>query len=266
MSGETAAYIGLGSNLGNREKNINKALDAIAADKHIKLFRTSSIIETKPLMDSASSPRAGNKQRDYLNSVAEIKTNLKAVSLLKILKKIETKLGRKLTNEKWSSRTIDLDILLFGNKNIHKKNLVIPHRQMHLRSFVLKSLCELDLQTVHPVLKESVSVLYSRLNGRDFYFDENRPQLISIAGVIGAGKTTLAEGLRDLFGFRLIKEAYDANPFLSKVYAGQKSLALDSQMFFLLSQCDQLKPDSFTGRDVAVSDYIMDKEMIYARL
>ncbi|MGB8226999.1 MAG: 2-amino-4-hydroxy-6-hydroxymethyldihydropteridine diphosphokinase [Sedimentisphaerales bacterium] len=266
MSGETTVYIGLGSNLGSREKNINKALDAVAADKHIKLFRTSSVIETKPL--------TGNKQRDYLNCVAEIKTNLKAVSLLKILKKIETKLGRKESNpfdklragEKWSSRTIDLDILLFGNKTVHKKNLVIPHRQIHLRSFVLKGLCEIDSQLVHPVLKESVSVLYSRLNGRDFYFDENHPQLISIAGVIGAGKTTLAEGLRDLFGFRLIKEAYDANPFLSKVYAGQKSLALDSQMFFLLSQCDQLKPDSFTGRDVAVSDYIMDKEMIYARL
>jgi deoxyadenosine/deoxycytidine kinase len=137
---------------------------------------------------------------------------------------------------------------------------------MHLRSFVLKSLCELDSQLVHPVLKESVSVLYSRLNGKDFYFDESCPQLISIAGVIGAGKTTLAAGLRDIFGYRLIKEAYDTNPFLAKVYAGQKSLALDSQLYFLLSRCEQLKPDSFSQDGVAVSDYIMDKEMIYARI
>jgi len=258
MSGETSAYIGLGSNLGDRKKNITKALDALAADKHIKLFRTSSITETKPLAEKT--------QRDYLNLVAGIKTTLKADKLLKVLKKIETSLGRKKQNEKWSSRTIDLDILLFGNKTIHKKDLRLPHRQMHLRSFALKGLCELDSQLVHPVLKENVSVLYSRLGGKDFYFDADRPQLVSVAGVIGAGKTTLAEGLKNIFGFKLIKEAYDSNPFLAKVYAGQKSFALDSQLYFLLSRCEQLKRENLSADTDFVSDYIMDKEMIYARL
>jgi deoxyadenosine/deoxycytidine kinase len=137
---------------------------------------------------------------------------------------------------------------------------------MHLRSFVLRGLCELDGQIVHPVLGENVSVLYSRLSGKDFYFDTDKPQLVSIAGVIGAGKTTLAEGLRDVFDFRLIKESYDSNPFLPKVYAGQKSLALDSQLYFLLSQCEQLRPENLSADSVAVSDYTMDKEMIYARI
>ena len=137
---------------------------------------------------------------------------------------------------------------------------------MHLRSFVLKGLCELDGQIIHPVLQEDVSTLLGRLNGKDFYFDPDKPQLISIAGVIGVGKTTLAEGLRNLFDFRLIKESYDSNPFLPKVYAGQKSVALDSQLYFLLSRCEQLKPDSFPPGSVAVSDYIMEKEMIYARI
>ena len=258
MPDEITAYIGLGSNLGDKEKNIKKALQLLAAAKYIKIFRSSSIIETKPL--------AEKKQRNYLNCVVQIKTNLKADKLLKVLKKIEASLGRKESKEKWSSRTIDLDILLFGNKIVRKKELVIPHRQVHLRSFVLAGLCELDSQLIHPVLKESVSVLYSRLNGKDFYFDVAHPRLISIAGVIGAGKTTLAEGLRDVFGFRLIKEAYDTNPFLAKVYAGQKSLALDSQLYFLLSRCQQLRPDSFVPDSIAVSDYIMDKEMIYARI
>lgn len=258
MPSEVSAYIGLGSNLGSREKSITKALNAIAADRHIKLFRISSITETKPL--------AEKKQRNYLNCVAEIRTNLKADKLLKVLRKIEISLGKTKLKEKWASRAIDLDILLFGNKTVRKKNLVIPHRQMHLRSFVLKSLCEIDSQLVHPVLKESVSVLYSRLSGKNFYFDADKPQLVSIAGVIGAGKTTLAAGLRDIFGYRLIKEAYDSNPFLAKVYAGQKSFALDSQLYFLLSRCEQLKPDGFSQDNVAVSDYIMDKEMIYARI
>ena len=258
MPAEVAVYLGFGSNLGSREKNIKKALDALAADKHIKLFRTSAITQTKPL--------AEKKQRNYLNCVAQIKTSLKANKLLKVLKKIELRLGRKELKQKWSPRTIDLDILLFGKKVVRKKDLCLPHRQMHLRSFVLKGLCEIDSQLVHPVLKENVSVLYSRLGGKDFYFDADRPQLVSIAGVIGAGKTTLAAGLKNVFGFELIKEAYDTNPFLSKVYAGQKSLALDSQLYFLLSRCQQLRQDGFSSDNFAVSDYIMDKEMIYARI
>ena len=258
MPPEVTAYVGLGSNLGSREKNIAKALDALAAARNIKLFRASAITETRPL--------AEKKQRNYLNCVAQIKTNLKADKLLKVLKNIEVSLGRQKSKEKWSSRTIDLDILLFANKTIRKKDLIIPHRQLHLRSFVLKGLCELDGQLVHPVLGENVSVLYSRLNGKDFYFDADSPRLVSVAGIIGAGKTTLAAGLRDVLGFRLIKEAYDTNPFLARVYAGQKSFALDSQLYFLLSRCEQLRPDSFSPDGIAVSDYIMDKEMIYARI
>ena len=70
---------------------------------------------------------------------------------------------------------------------------------MHLRTFVLAGVVELAPQTIHPILKETVSVLAKRLGGCDFFLNENSPQLISIAGVIGAGKTTLAEALRDEF-------------------------------------------------------------------
>ncbi len=258
MPDEVVAYIGLGSNLGDREGNIKKAFQTLAAEKNIKLCRSSSIMESKPL--------AEKKQPNYLNCVAEIKTNLSADELLKVLKQIEISFGRKESKEKWASRTIDLDILLFGSEVVRKSELVIPHRQMHLRSFVLKGLCELDPQLVHPVLTESISVLYSGLSGRDFYFDTERPQLVSIAGVIGAGKTTLAKGLSDIFGFKFIKEAYETNPFLQRVYAGDRTVALDSQLYFLLSRCEQLKADSLAPNQAAVSDYIMDKEMIYARI
>jgi len=258
MSGETAVYIGLGSNLGNRQRNIAKALDAIASIKGVNLLRVSSVMETKPLADK--------KQNDYLNCVAQIQTKLAPDKLLKVFKKIESSLGRKKQKEKWSSRIIDIDILLFGKKVVRKKELCLPHPQMHLRSFVLKGLCEIDSQLVHPILKENVSVLYKRLNAKNFYIDDDRPKLVSVAGVIGAGKTTLAEGLRNIFGFHLIKEAYDSNPFLAKVYAGQKSFALDSQLYFLLSRCEQLKRENLSADADSVSDYIMEKEMIYARL
>lgn len=256
MAGEVIAYVALGSNLGSRQKNISKALDAIASVRNINLLRTSGLTESKPLADK--------KQNDYLDCVAQIKTNLPPDKLLKTLKKIEASLGRK-KSEKWSSRTIDLDILLYGKKVVRTKDLIIPHPQMHLRSFVLKGLCEIDSQIIHPVLKEDVALLYSRLKDKNFYIDENRPKLISVAGVIGAGKTTLAAGLKDVFGYDLIKEAYDTNPFLPKVYAGQKSFALDSQLYFLVSRCEQLQPENIKA-EIAVSDYVMEKEMIYARL
>ncbi|OHB55579.1 MAG: 2-amino-4-hydroxy-6-hydroxymethyldihydropteridine diphosphokinase [Planctomycetes bacterium GWF2_42_9] len=257
MAGDVTAYIGLGSNLNNRQRNIKKALDAIASTKNINLLRVSSEIETKPLADK--------KQSDYLNCVVQIQTKLKADELLKVLKKIEGSLGRKKQVEKWANRTIDLDILLFGKKIIKTKDLVIPHPQMHLRSFALNGICEIDPQTIHPVLQESVSELYSRLKDGNFYIDENIPRLICVSGVIGAGKTTLASGLKDVYGFNLVKEAYDTNPFMPKVYAGQKSFALDSQLYFLLSRCEQLQPEVLRDK-ISVSDYIMQQEMIYARV
>ncbi|MBN1787921.1 MAG: 2-amino-4-hydroxy-6-hydroxymethyldihydropteridine diphosphokinase [Sedimentisphaerales bacterium] len=258
MADETVVYIGLGSNLGQKEANIKKALKALSAETSIKLIASSSIIETKPL--------AEKKQPNYLNCVAKITTSLEAGELLKVLKRIESEGDRKESAEKWSSRTIDLDILLFGDEIIQIDQLTVPHRQMHLRSFVLSGLCELAPQVVHPVLQENASVLYKRLNGKDFYIDTDKGKLISIAGVIGAGKSTLATGLSNKFGFELIKESYETNPFMQRVYAGDKTVALDSQLYFLLSRCEQLKEENLTPGYFAVSDYIMDKEMIYAEL
>lgn len=258
MPDEAISYIALGSNLGQKGQNIKKALEALAADESIKLCRSSSIIESAPL--------AGRKQPNYLNCVTQIVTELSADALLKALKKIELSLGRKEPKEEWANRTIDLDILLFGGKTIRTSDLVIPHRQMHLRSFVLDGLCELTPHLIHPVLGENVSVLRDRLGGKDFYFDLDRRQLVSIAGVIGAGKTTLAAGLSDEFGFQQVKEAYETNPFMKRVYAGDKTVALDSQLYFLLSRCEQMKLEDLAPGQVAVSDYIMDKELIYANL
>ena len=260
----TIAYIGLGGNLGDRNAHINSALKLLSDDENIELVRTSEVIETAPL--------AGLDQPRYLNAVAEVRTSLSPQGLLEELVEIETSLGRKRKEaprkagtRKWTSRIIDLDLLLFGSQVINEPTLTIPHRQMHLRSFVLKGLCRLNSNLVHPVLKETVSVLAERLNGRDFFLNPDAPQLVSVAGVIGVGKTTLAENLSGLFGCRCIREAYDKNPYLPKVYAGQKELALDSQVFFLSSRVAQLNPKNLPPGQIAISDYVFEKELIYAR-
>jgi deoxyadenosine/deoxycytidine kinase len=203
------------------------------------------------------------EQPPYLNAVAEINTTLSAKELLRELVKIENSLGRHRTG-KWSPRTIDLDLLLFGREIINTPDLTIPHRQMHLRSFVLNGLCELNSNLVHPVLNRTVKELAQRLNGKNFVPQMDIPQLICVAGVIGVGKTTLAGELSRTLGCKLVLEAYDTNPFMPEVYAGKKELALDSQLYFLASRIEQLNKNSLSLGQVVISDYIFEKENIYA--
>jgi len=136
---------------------------------------------------------------------------------------------------------------------------------MHLRSFVLNGLCQLKPQLMHPVLKESVTALAARLGGADFVLNHELPQLISIAGLIGVGKTTLAKKISKAFDCRILLEPYDTNPFMPDVYAGKKDLALDSQLYFLTHRVEQLSHNALEAGRMTVSDYIFDKELIYAR-
>jgi deoxyguanosine kinase len=142
--------------------------------------------------------------------------------------------------------------------------LVIPHPQMHIRSFVLSGLCELDGSFIHPVLKEPINELITRLNGMDFVRNPNRPQLVSIAGVVGVGKTTLARNLADALDCEILLEPYDTNPYLADVYSGRKDLALDSQLYFLTTRSEQLSVERLPPGQIVISDYIFDQDPIYA--
>ena len=256
MPNLTTAYIGLGSNLGDRENFISKALKMLTEPERIQVSRVSDLIETASL--------GGINQPEYLNAVAEIKTTYSAEDLHRKLINIENSLGR-TRQEKWSPRTIDLDILLFGQEVINSPDLIIPHPQMHLRSFVLRGLCQLNAQLRHPVLKEFVNELADRLGNTDFMLRPDMPQLVSIAGVIGVGKTTLAKKLSSLFDCKILLEPYDTNPFLAEVYAGKKELALDSQLYFLTNRAEQLDYNMLKKGKVYISDYVFDKDRIYAK-
>jgi len=256
MSKKTTAYLGLGSNLGDKAANIQSALEMLKKNVRISLERTSRTVKTMPL--------GGKNQNDYLNAVAKIKTDLIPHVLLETTKQIERSIGRQPATEKWDNREIDIDILFFGDEIINTESLTVPHPQLHLRSFVLDGLCELEPGLMHPILKDTVSVLAERLGGGDFFFDPEKPQLICIAGVIGAGKTTLSQAIAERLKCETIKEEYSVNPFLADVYAGNNALALDSQLFFLISRVEQLNPANLGAGRVVVSDYIIDKEKIYA--
>jgi len=256
MTEWVTAYIGLGSNLGDRERTIREALQMLGGNGSIEVSRVSGLQETAPLGQVA--------QPNYLNGVAEIRTRLRPQELLQRLKAVEAALGRK-PHAKWASRTIDLDLLLYGDRTIRENGLTVPHPDVHLRSFVLDGLCQLNPDLVHPLLKEPVSELSQRLGGGSFVLDPEAPQLISVAGIIGVGKTTLAKKLGEVLGGPVLFEPYDTNPFLREVYAGKCELALDSQLYFLVHRAEQLGKEVLPPGRTAVTDYVFDKEMIYAR-
>lgn len=251
----TTAFIALGANLGDRQANIQKAIRLLDDTDGIAVKAVSEVVESDPL--------AGMDQPAYLDAVVQAETDWPPDKLFDRMTSIEDSLGR-VRGEKWSPRTIDLDLLLYGDEVIEGSRLIIPHNQMHLRSFVLKGICELDGDSIHPVLKQSMNELATRLNGQNFYLSGDQPQLISVAGVIGVGKTTLASGLAREFDCAMLPEAYDTNPFMPDVYAGDTEHAIDSQLYFLNSRLEQLNLNKLTPGVPVVSDYIFDKETIFA--
>ena len=144
----TLAYIGLGSNLGDREDNLNNALNMLS--------QSARIVAISPIF--LSEPEIYKDQPDFLNSVARVDTNCTALELLKILNGIEAQMGRERTYA-GAPRIIDLDLLFFGKDIISQPGLDVPHPRLHLRAFVLAPMAEIAPDFIHPALHKSVREL-----------------------------------------------------------------------------------------------------------
>ena len=129
------AYIGLGSNLAQPHQQLRAALDALAELPHSRLACVSSLYASDPL-GPADQPR-------YLNAVAALDTELAPLQLLDALQRIEQCQGRVRKAERWGPRTLDLDILLFGERLIDEERLTVPHYHLQARPFVLYPLAEI---------------------------------------------------------------------------------------------------------------------------
>lgn len=144
-------FIGLGSNIGKRESYINSAIKEIRSIQKTDIIHISSIIETKPI---------GNVlQPNFLNAVVRINSELEPIRLLNRLQVIEQKLGRHRT-EKWSFRTIDLDILFYDELILSSDELTIPHPEIMNRSFILQLMNEIAPEYTHPLQKKTMKELY----------------------------------------------------------------------------------------------------------
>jgi len=139
-------FLLLGSNLGNRQQYLQQAIELIST--HIApAKKTSSIYETQS-WGKTDAP-------DYLNQVVMLETEIPASELLRKILDIELMLGRR-REEKWGSRTIDIDILFYGDAVISRENLQVPHPELHNRRFTLEPLAEIAAELVHPVLKKTI--------------------------------------------------------------------------------------------------------------
>lgn len=135
------AYIALGSNLENPGLQLQRAVDEIASATHIELSDCSRLYLSAPL-------GPGN-QPDYCNAVVKIETSLEPVALLNATQSIEDNHGR-VRSVRWGARTLDLDILLYGNQVIKTERLTVPHYQMHVRNFVLCPLADISPELILP--------------------------------------------------------------------------------------------------------------------
>jgi len=149
-------YLAVGSNLGNKKNNIEKA-KFILSQNNIVIIKTSSFYES-PSWPNPKFPK-------FLNIVLKVNTNLKPLKLLHVCKDIETQLGRK-KNLKNSPRVCDIDILDY-NKKVMKNGLVLPHPRLHTRNFVILPLFEISKDWFHPILKSSIKRLLSSLTNKD---------------------------------------------------------------------------------------------------
>lgn len=149
----TTAYLGLGSNLGDRAANLREALRRIAETAG-EVVRVSAFYETEPMELTA--------QPWFLNAVAELRTALGPRQLLSTLLEIETSMGRVRIQDK-GPRLIDLDILLFGQTVLNRPGLTLPHPALPQRRFVLAPLSEIAPNLIHPVLQRTIRELWEKL-------------------------------------------------------------------------------------------------------
>lgn len=148
-------YLGAGSNLGNRHKNLQKALSLLKDSPGLADFELSGLYETAPV--------GFLEQDDFLNGVARAYTNLLPREVLNLCQEVERQLRRE-RKVRFGPRNIDVDLLFYDNRVIHEGDLIVPHPRAHIRLFVLKPMCDLAPDFVHPVLQKSMAQLLTEFS------------------------------------------------------------------------------------------------------
>ncbi|MEL0455716.1 2-amino-4-hydroxy-6-hydroxymethyldihydropteridine diphosphokinase [Flavobacteriaceae bacterium SZ-1-7] len=273
MMKPTIFYIALGSNKGDKFKNLQNAVDAIY--KRIGHIRLISKVYKTPAM--------GFKGDDFLNCCLVLESHLEPKKVIKALLKIETDLGRKRTKKNtYEARTIDLDIVFAEDQIINTKTLQVPHPEMQNRKFVLQPLNDIASKIKHPKLDKTVATLLEDCTDKSVLgpiniwlknpsktYSFSQYNYMAIEGNIGAGKTSLATQIAHDFNAKLILERFADNPFLPKFYEDANRYAFTLEMSFLADRYQQISDDLAQldlFKDFIVSDYDVFKSLIFSKI
>jgi len=267
-----SAFLTIGSNLGNREVLIQKAIFEIGK-KVGEIRQVSSIYET---------PAWGFNGEDFLNACIEIQTKLDPEPLLELLLCIENEFGRNRDQGKgYHNRTLDLDIIYYQKDIINTDSLTVPHPKLQERKFILKPLADISPQYYHPILKKDTRNLLQECKDKSIITKhqkklfKNRHQLfanieyLAIEGNIGAGKTSLTNKIASDFNAKAILERFAENPFLPSFYENQEKYAFPLEMSFLADRYQQFTEDTNQldlFKSFMVSDYDIYKSLIFAKV
>jgi 2-amino-4-hydroxy-6-hydroxymethyldihydropteridine diphosphokinase len=248
----SACLIGLGANLGDRHTTLDEAARRLAQQPCVEVVARSSWLETPP---SGGPPG----QPPYLNGALRIETSLAPEALLALLHAIEAALGRR-RDQRWGPRTLDLDLLLYGDRVLSTPMLEVPHPRMAWRRFVLEPAAQVAGAMVHPTTGWTVARLLEHLNTTPWY--------VAITGSIGAGKSQLAEQIARQTGARLLAEQPDFRR-LEAFCQDPASHAWEMELEFLRSRAGLLAREQPEWADQAratVSDFCFDQSAAFARV
>jgi len=266
-------YISLGSNKGDKFKNLQLAIDAI--------YTSVGVIKT--ISKVYKSPAFGFESDDFYNACIDIETHLEAEDVLQELLVIEKKLGRvRRLTKGYQARTIDLDILFYEKETINTESLQIPHPELHKRKFVLEPLKDIVTKYQHEKYNATIIELLNKceddsvlepiniwLKNPSKTHDFSKYNYIAIEGNIGAGKTSLVTKISNDYNAKLILERFADNPFLPKFYEDKQRYAFTLEMSFLADRYQQLSDDLAQldlFKDFIVSDYDVFKSLIFSKI
>lgn len=238
--------VAVGSNLGNREQTLDRAVEVLARHQQLRLLRRSRWRETSPVGGPPG-------QESFLNGALLLETSLSAQRLLQVLQTVEAKFGRD-RRQRWGPRSLDLDLLLYENLILQTPQLCIPHPRMAWRRFVLEPALEVAGDMLHPALAWTVARLWEHLHTATPY--------LAIAGPPTAGKTELAGQIARKIDARLI---LDPDPTQSSAVA--PGSCLETELRILDRRADLLDAQRTEWADRTrwtVSDFWLPQSLAYA--
>ena len=272
MNEQNQIILGLGSNQGNRLKNIELAIESIHNE-------VGTVVKISNLYES---PSWRFESEHFYNCAILIHSYSNADEILLQILEIEKKLGRVRSEKQgYQQRIIDIDIISFNESIIETENLVVPHPFLQERSFVLVPIRDLDSNWIHPINKKHIAELISNFDGEmncvlvqkmkspleSIHLEKYN--YIIIEGNIGAGKTTLVNKIAEDFNAKTVLERFADNPFLPKFYEDQNRYAFPLEMSFLADRYQQISDDLAQFdlfKDFIVADYHIFKSLLFAKV